>query len=473
MNSKYLIFVFFMMISFGWACSSHIPKGFEEKGPHGADGGGFVDASYGDGQTTSEKVTFDTTLNDNSPQEAGECTDGEKRPCYEGPKTRPVIKPCQKGTQICKGGKWGPCKGQVLPKVESCNGMDDNCDGKVDAPMGPMPSCYTGAANTQNVGLCRGGTRVCEQGKAALCVNERTPTQEVCDGLDNNCDGHVDEGGICDTKPVPTDSVMFPAGEFTLGASTKLDPLAQAISESPPVKTYLSKYTIDKYEVTNQEYKKCVKAGKCKAPDITVTKETPGFPKDYWNNTKYELFPVVGVTWKEARNFCLWKGKDLPTEAQWERAAKGTNTTFPWYRFSWGETFPKSCDYANILLFEYKKGSGKDHHRSLFACSPHPARVGGYKKDKSPASVFDMVGNVSEWTRDCFGLSWYGLSKNLRDPAYLQCEQGGNIPPDAKRTVRGGSFRTIAEQSRTTHRTGVAGNKAKLNIGFRCAKTAK
>jgi hypothetical protein len=127
------------------------------------------------------------------------------RACYFGPAGTEGVGPCHGGMQTCVGGSWAvsPCVGEVLPTSEICNGIDDNCNNAVDDRVPPAP-CYDGLPGTENVGICHGGGRACVGGTYAnsACAGEVTPAPaEICNGLDDNCDGAVDNlpgiGGAC------------------------------------------------------------------------------------------------------------------------------------------------------------------------------------------------------------------------------------------------------------------------------------
>ncbi len=115
------------------------------------------------------------------------------RPCYSGPAATKGVGLCKAGTQNCAAGTWGPCSGAVLPGKESCNNKDDDCNGKTDD--GLSASCYTGKASTLGVGLCKAGKKTCTAGKWGACAGQVLPvSKEACDNKDNDCDGFTDEG---------------------------------------------------------------------------------------------------------------------------------------------------------------------------------------------------------------------------------------------------------------------------------------
>ena len=128
------------------------------------------------------------------------CKQGEKRECYTGQgctynsstKKYTCKSPCKAGTQTCTAGKWGACTGEKKPSKETCNGVDDDCDGSIDENI-PPAACFTDLPARRNKGECKDGTRVCKNGKLSTCQNEVKAKAELCDGKDNDCDGQTDE----------------------------------------------------------------------------------------------------------------------------------------------------------------------------------------------------------------------------------------------------------------------------------------
>ncbi|MBI5328563.1 MAG: formylglycine-generating enzyme family protein [Deltaproteobacteria bacterium] len=166
-------------------------------------------------------------------------------------------------------------------------------------------------------------------------------------------------------KDTAEDMVLVPGGEFTMGSNDWWP------KSGPEHKVNLPAFYIDKYEVTNKRFKKFV--------------DTTGYrPPDHWNNNKIpdarEEHPVVYVSWFDAEAFCRWDGKRLPTEAEWEKAARGADKRV----FPWGDKF--SRDKANTPQY------GKEDTMP----------VASFESGKSPYGVYDMAGNVWEWTADWF-----------------------------------------------------------------------
>lgn len=214
---------------------------------------------------------------------------------------------------------------------------------------------------------------------------------------------------------------------------------ARLFAAEQPDKIFgMKPFQIDQFEVTNESYEACVKTGKCQAARYSTTcgGEDPSI--------KGASHPVVCVTYDDAVAFCKWADKRLPTEAEWEMAARGANST---QAFPWGSKWePKFSNWGDVGGFDKQKFT---------------APVGSYSKDVSPFKVHDMGGNVSEWTLDGFSNKFYREDVNL-NPV--------NTKDTKTRTVRGGNWQSGGHTTRTTWRQGVAPDAFRSNLGFRCAK---
>jgi formylglycine-generating enzyme required for sulfatase activity len=233
--------------------------------------------------------------------------------------------------------------------------------------------------------------------------------------------------------------VYVPAGEFLMGSTNadidailanckdcKRDSFAD---EQPQHKIYLDAFWIDRTEVTNTQYKQCVQAQKCKASSNANDASFNG-----------DIQPVVGVDWNNAKNYCEWAGRQLPTEAQWEKAARGTDGRF----YPWGNTAPNS----NRLNFNRQVGKTTE--------------VGMYLAGASPYGANDMAGNVAEWTADWYDGRYYDSSppKNTTGPT------SGQI-----RVLRGGSWACDTPQCvRTAERYPLEPEGRYGDVGFRCSR---
>jgi iron(II)-dependent oxidoreductase len=235
--------------------------------------------------------------------------------------------------------------------------------------------------------------------------------------------------------------VYVPAGEFTMGSSDKHIEMylhmfiyrhpSRFANEWPQHTVYLDAFYIDKYEVTNAQYGEFMAA-------------TGHPPPPYWNNELYNQpeQPVMSVTWEDAKSYADWVGKRLPTEAEWEKAARGTDRRF----WPWGSTW----DAAKL------NGNDVGTVDGYVYTSP----VGSFPQGMSPYGVHDMAGNVWEWCADWYDEDYYSYSptKNPKGPA-----SGDN------HVLRGGDWSMNNEFTRCASRVGLS--PGSMPTGFRCAKS--
>jgi formylglycine-generating enzyme required for sulfatase activity len=224
--------------------------------------------------------------------------------------------------------------------------------------------------------------------------------------------------------PAPEGMTLIPAGYFQMGAST-----GQAI-EMPEHPVFLDAFYLDTYEVTNAQYRQCVKELNCtQAGPNSLTRQ------GYRDDPAYDNYPVVGITWDQADAYCKWAGKHLPTEAQWEYAASGPeNLTWPW-----GNTFKASL---------------------LPATEADTQPVGSYPEGISPFGVFDLAGNAAEWVADDYDEAFYTNSP-ASNPASANVSAG--------RIYRGGSFgKREGAFYTTSRRDGNIRTYSDARVGLRC-----
>jgi formylglycine-generating enzyme required for sulfatase activity len=213
--------------------------------------------------------------------------------------------------------------------------------------------------------------------------------------------------------------VNIPAGEFEMGNKGNYP-------DQKAHKVYLDSFEIGKFEITNRQYAQCVRAGICAGSTAIQAGR--------------DLHPVTNVTWYEAQAYCRWVGGRLPTEAEWEKAARGTDRRiYPWSENS------IDCAKAN-----YQSG-----------CVGDTSPVGSYESGKSPYNLYDMAGNVWEWANDRYDKNYYQIS-----PA--SNPQG----PDAGqyRVLRGGSWNNIKDVARASLRSWYTPVNSSYDVGFRCAR---
>ncbi len=228
------------------------------------------------------------------------------------------------------------------------------------------------------------------------------------------------------TRTSTTDNmemVYVPAGSFLMGSVNQ-----NADSDEGPVhEVYLDSFWIDKYEVSNAQYQVCVEAGGCNPPE----------KGELLNNPDLLNHPVVYVSWTKAKVYCEWAGRHLPSEAQWEKAARGNDQRI----FPWGEGI--NCQYGQF-----------DN------CTNGTVAVNSFPTGQSAFGAFNMAGNVAEWVNDYYTEDYYTSRSSWINP----------VGPDygIARVLRGGSWNNSSSELRTTNRLGLSTSYNNSSIGFRC-----
>ena len=242
--------------------------------------------------------------------------------------------------------------------------------------------------------------------------------------------------------------LFIPAGTFIMGG---LD-VHRENDELPPHEVYVSAFWMDQVEVTNGMYNLCVTSGECRPPSQLRSDNR----EDYFGNPEFQDYPVVYVTWHDANAYCQWAGRRLPTEAEWERAARGGDKR----NFPWGDEFPNeyNANAANTV--------------------GDTSRVGSYVEGASPFGALDMSGNVWEWVADWYKPDYYAKSP-LENPLGPSDDEVFNT----MRVIRGGSFQDDGVVLRLANRNFLNGpdpkaqpneeayyGRSSVKIGFRCAE---
>jgi formylglycine-generating enzyme required for sulfatase activity/DNA-binding CsgD family transcriptional regulator len=240
--------------------------------------------------------------------------------------------------------------------------------------------------------------------------------------------------------------VPVPAGEFEMGSSRAEDPQASE-EELPQHIVYLHDYWIDKTEVSNAQYAMCVAdSGACTKPANNYS-ETRG---SYYDNSQYADYPVIFVSWSQAAAYCEWAGRRLPTEAEWEKAARGPDGRI----YPWGSSFDGTlANYCDVnCQTDWKDSRFDDGYGDT---SP----VGKYPDGASNYGVLDMAGNVYEWVTNWFEPYSQNRQINPKGPVW-----------GLEKIIRGGSWGDDPAHIRSSIRSRINADNWLDFIGFRCAR---
>jgi serine/threonine-protein kinase len=224
--------------------------------------------------------------------------------------------------------------------------------------------------------------------------------------------------------------IFVPAGEFLMGNDNG------ARDERPAHSIYLDTFWIDETEVTNAMYKLCEQDGICNQPFETI----------YYSDPEFVENPVNYVSWDDAKTYCSWADRRLPTEAEWEKVASWDSNSQTKRIYPWGEMI--DCSFANYY--------------SEDGCIGYPSKVGSYPSGVSPYGALDMAGNVMEWVSDFYDETYYFNSPSSNPPGPTS---------GMYHVLRGGSFLDDISQVRSSARQS-AGNIWETfydMVGFRCA----
>ena len=341
------------------------------------------------------------------------------------------------------GGEGGKCYGNNTCDI-GLQCLSDLCVEDEDC----VPDCGSRecgldpVCGRQSCGTCDDGFS-CQDGECVEgacmpdCGTAECGLDPVCGTQDcGTCDdGFLCQSGKCVENVVSVEMVLIAAGSFWMGCNQDVDQNCD-FDEYPYHEVTLSGYHMDKTEVTQSEYKKCVDAGKC------------GKPGCDWRPAVTPNRPVVCVSWQFASDYCAWAGKRLPTEAEWEKAARGTDGR----KYPWGNE-DGTCDYA--VMDDGGQGCGTDGTWNV--CGKSPA-------GDSPYGLCDMSGNVWEWVSD-----WYDENYYFNSPS---SNPTGPVSGSARVERGGGGGDHGGGNLRATTRFGVGPSDGNLAfLGFRCARS--
>ena len=286
----------------------------------------------------------------------------------------------------------------------------------------------------------------------ALCLFALTIAMGSCGGDDDDDDttNPPIEPPPPPVGPPPAGMVLIPAGQFQMGSND-----GEADLDERPVHTvHLDAFYMDVYEVTNAQFKVFVDANPQWRKD-NIEDKFHFHGEDYldrWDGTNYPAgtadHPVIWVSWYAAMAYAEWADKRLPTEAEWEYAARGG---LAGKKYPWGDNWPTPDD-ANYF-------------QNVDDTTP----VGRYAANGY--GLYDMAGNVSEWCLDAYDGRFYEFSANSRNPiAGGEVENFTTIPTDSSRVLRGGGWTSTAQFLRVASRGASTPTYAYLTKGFRCVR---
>lgn len=367
-----------------------------------------------------------------------------KTPRKKTSKKEKACKPGQVKNEDTAGHCCWPGQGWAGKCVGTPTACPDGMEANASKSACEVPACSAGKERM------RDGVHCCYPGQAWVS------SQNKCVGKPSSCPGDLVVSGDSCACPAgkaltsgsesscriktPDGMVLVPAGSFRMGSESGED------DEKPVHEVYVSGFFIDTYEVTVSQYEACVRAGGCSMPK--KTHENGGYYN--YGASGRGKHPINGVDWNQAVTYCRWAKKRLPTEAEWEKAARGTDGR----KYPWGNEEP-SCRYAVMDEGNDENGCGEER---TWEVGSKPAGV-------SPYGAHDMSGNVWEWVSDWYDKDYYA-SLPGRDPK--------GPARGSYRVIRGGSWNLAGGYLRGATRNFYFGPSfagTGYFLGFRCVRS--
>ncbi len=353
---------------------------------------------------------------------------------------------CDDGDPCTEGDHCGDDGVCVVGELVDCDDgvacTEDVCFAAEETDAGWACTHPTASGHCLIDEVCYASGESADGDECAACVSEisQDAWSDAVSGTPCDTSSGVCNNGECATIPavLPDDMVFVPAGTFWMGC----DEDCTGYDEGPLHEVWLEEFAIERYEVTAADYTTCVDAAECAPIPLGTNPRKPTFGQP----TKQE-HPINHVSWADAELYCAWKGRRLCTEAEWEKAARGTDArTFPW-----GEEAP-DCDLAiRYVQAEYAFGCG----------TKETWPVGSVPDGASPWGVHDMAGNVWEFVADYYDEYYYETSP-ASDP------QGPLT--GTTHVVRGGGWKSN-ETDLTTHNRWTRDTSGE-DVGIRCCVSA-
>lgn len=293
--------------------------------------------------------------------------------------------------------------------------------------------------------------------KALPAERDNTPASPITSSLD----------GLGNTTVSPKDGmilVFVPAGEFSMGSEFGLT------DEQPVHTVMLDAIWLDKTEVTNAMYRQCVQDSSCDRPNLIGSYEDQETSLGYFDDPKLQDYPVAFVSWNDAKNYCAWAGRRLPTEAEWEKAAAWNPVTNEKQIYPWGNEFDcKKGNYDDEIILDASLMPDTSPNCDGF---PRSSPAGSFPEGASPYGALDMGGNVWEWVNDAFietdpftnSANYYAISPAFNPP-------GVDPAISEYRVMRGGSWNFTFGFGRAAYRLWFGLDDSYDGVGFRCASS--